>query len=153
MRHARLLDYLPMRLSLVPRLFETVRPPDAVLLHTSLPRDGGVSLGIEVNILPAAIEHVRARGGLVLAQVNPRMPYTFGAGEIPLDAVDGVVEVDEPLVSPADPRPDEAAAAIGERVAAFADRRHHVAARHRPHPDRGGAALVAAAGPAGVSPR
>ena len=31
------LDYLPMRLSLVPRLFATIRPPDVVLLHTSTP--------------------------------------------------------------------------------------------------------------------
>jgi hypothetical protein len=27
-----------------------------------------------VNVLPAAIEAVRARGGLVVAQLNPRMP-------------------------------------------------------------------------------
>ena len=33
------LDYLPMRLSLVPRLFATIRPPDVVLLHTSTPRE------------------------------------------------------------------------------------------------------------------
>ncbi len=39
------LDYLPMRLSLVPRLFRSERPPDAVLLHTTPPRDGSVSLG------------------------------------------------------------------------------------------------------------
>ena len=57
------LDYLPMRLSLVPRLFRLNRPPDAVLIQTSTPRQGKVSLGIEVNILPAAIEEVRRRGG------------------------------------------------------------------------------------------
>src|SRR5271165_1325775 len=97
MRHTPMLDYLPMRLSLVPRLFDTVRQPDAVLLHASLPRNGKVSLGIEVNVLPAAIEQTRARGGLVLAQVNPHMPYTFGAGEVPLESIDGLIEVDEPL--------------------------------------------------------
>jgi acyl-CoA hydrolase len=119
MRHDPMLDYLPMRLSLVPRLFDTVRPPDAVLIHTSSPRDGKVSLGIEVNILPAALEQARARGGLVLAQANPHMPYTFGAGEIPLESIDGVLEVDEPLTSPAAQGSEEAAAAIGERVARF----------------------------------
>ena len=108
MRHDPMLDYLPMRLSLVPRLFDTVRRPDAVLLHTSLPRDGKVSLGIEVNVLPAAIEQARARGGLVLAQANPHMPYTFGAGEIPLESIDGVLEVDEPLTSPAGHGSEEA---------------------------------------------
>ncbi len=121
MRNDPLLDYLPMRLSLVPRLFETVRQPDAVLLHTSLPRDGKVSLGIEVNVLPAAIEHCRARGGMVLAQANPQMPYTFGAGEIPLADIDGLIEVDEePLSSPAPRGSPDSAQAIGERVARFA---------------------------------
>ena len=120
MRHDPMLDYLPMRLSLVPRLFDTVRRPDAVLLHTSLPRDGKVSLGIEVNVLPAAIDQTRARGGLVLAQVNPHMPYTFGASEIPVESIDGLLEVDEPLTSPVTHGSEEAATAIGERIAAFA---------------------------------
>ena len=97
-RHNPMLDYLPMRLSLVPRLFDSVRPVDAVLLHTSLPRQGKVSLGIEVNVLPAAIEQARARGGVVIAQMNPRMPYTFGDGEIALDDIDIGLEVDEPLL-------------------------------------------------------
>lgn len=120
MRRDPMLDYLPVRLSLVPRLFQSERPPDAVLVHTSLPRDGKVSLGIEVNVLPAAIEQARARGGLVLAQVNPRMPYTFGDSEIPMDMLDGVFEVDEPLDAWESGEPDDAACAIGERVAAFA---------------------------------
>ena len=29
-------------------------------------------------MLPAAIEAARARGALVVAQLNPRMPWTFG---------------------------------------------------------------------------
>lgn len=135
MRQNPMLDYLPMRLSLVPRLFDTVRPPDAVLLHTSLPRDGKVSLGIEVNILPAAIEQARTRGAPVLAQVNPQMPYTFGDGEIPLDDIDGILEVDEPLDTPGShalpggrsshgehpsDAPADAAEAIGDRIARFA---------------------------------
>ena len=32
--------------------------------------------------------------------MNAKMPYTFGAGEIPLEAIDGALEVDEPLSSP-----------------------------------------------------
>jgi acyl-CoA hydrolase len=94
------LDYLPMRLSLVPRLFATARPPDVVLLHTTTPRDGRVSLGIEVNVLLAAVEQVRARGGLVVAQLNPRMPYTLGDGELHEDLIDLAIEVDEELPSP-----------------------------------------------------
>jgi acyl-CoA hydrolase len=95
------LDYVPMRLSLVPRLFATFRAPDVVLLHTSTPRGGKVSLGIEVNVLVAAVERVRARGGLVVAQLNTQMPYTFGDSELDEELIDLAIEVDEPLASPA----------------------------------------------------
>ncbi len=116
-RHHAHLDYLPMRLSLVPRLFGTVRPPDVVLLHTTAPRRGRLSLGIEVNILPAAVEAVRARGGLVLAQINPQMPYTFGDSEIDVSDVDLAIEVDSALSSPEPRRLDDGAVVIGQRVA------------------------------------
>ena len=97
MRNSSALDYIPMRLSLVPRLFAISRQPDVVLVHTSTPRSGKVSLGIEVNVLPAALEVARARGALVIAQLNPRMPYTFGEGEISTSMIDLAIEVDEPL--------------------------------------------------------
>ncbi len=113
------LDYLPMRLSLVPRLFELMRPPDVVLVHTSVPRGGKVSLGMEVNILPAAIEHVRDHGGTVVAQMNPRMPYTFGDGELECDMVDLALEVDQELPSPVAQPVDETTMSIADRVAAF----------------------------------
>lgn len=111
------LDYLPMRLSLVPRLFQTMRPPDVVLLHTSAPRKGKVSLGIEVNILVAAVERVRERGGLVVAQLNPHMPYTLGDGELDEELIDLAIEVDEALPSPAARSQRDHADAIAERVA------------------------------------
>jgi len=111
------LDYLPMRLSLVPRLFSAMRPPDAVLLHTSTPRGGKVSLGTEVNILPAAIEEVRRHGGLVAAQLNAHMPYTLGDAEIDVDQVDVAIEIDEALPSPAVREPDDVDSTIGEIVA------------------------------------
>ncbi len=95
------LRYIPSRLSLVPRLFRTTCPPDIVLLHTSTPRDGRVSLGTEVNVLPGALEAARARGGLVLAQLDPAMPYTFGDAELGLDELDGVLEGGPPPSSPA----------------------------------------------------
>ena len=118
-RHDPALEYLPMRLSLVPRLFDTLRPVDAVLIHTSEPRGGKVSLGIEVNLLPAAIERARARGGLVVAQVNPNMPYTFGDGEIAVDQIDLALEVDEPLQTHTGRPATEAEQMIGQQVAAF----------------------------------
>jgi acyl-CoA hydrolase len=115
------LDYLPMRLSLVPQLFEGFRPPDVVLVQTSVPNDGRVSLGIEVNILVAAIELARARGGLVVAQLNPRMPRTLGDADLDLDLFDFAIEVDEELASPASPAPGDTARAIGEHVASLVE--------------------------------
>jgi len=111
------LDYLPMRLSLVPRLFATIRAPDVVLLHTSTPRGGKVSLGIEVNVLAAAVEMVRSRAGLVVAQLNPRMPYTYGDGELDEELIDLAIEVDEPLASPPAGHGHAQADAIAELVA------------------------------------
>ncbi|MGA8354058.1 MAG: acetyl-CoA hydrolase/transferase C-terminal domain-containing protein [Solirubrobacteraceae bacterium] len=111
------LDYLPMRLSLVPRLFATMRPPDVVLLHTSTPSKGKVSLGIEVNILPAAIEAVRARRGLVVAQLNPNMPYTLGDSELDEELIDLAIEAPEDLHSPALGPGHEHAERIAELVA------------------------------------
>jgi acyl-CoA hydrolase len=113
-------DYLPMRLSLVPALFGSVRPPDAVLIHTSTPRHGKVSLGIEVNILPAAIEAARRRGGLVIAQLNASMPYTHGDAEIDVDQIDLAVEASAALPTPAQRPPDDVASRIGELVATMA---------------------------------
>jgi acyl-CoA hydrolase len=105
-----------MRLSLVPRLFATIRAPDVVLLHASTPRGGKVSLGIEVNVLVAAVERVRARGGLVVAQLNPQMPYTFGDSEIDEELIDLAIEVDERLDSPAPGGGDAQAEQIAELV-------------------------------------
>jgi acyl-CoA hydrolase len=115
MRGRPTLSYFPSRLSLVPALLQRVTPPDVVLLHTSPPRDGMVSLGIEVNVLPAAVEAVRARGGLVVAQVNPQMPFTYGDALLHVSDIDFAVEVDAP---------------IGELRLPPASERHQVIAGH-----------------------
>ncbi len=117
MRGRPALRYFPSRLSLVPHLLKQTLPPDVVLVHTSAPVDGTVSLGTEVNILPAAIEAVRARGGMVVAQVNPRMPYTYGDAVLACDEIDHAIEVDEPLASPAHRPVGEVFGEIGGRVA------------------------------------
>jgi acyl-CoA hydrolase len=117
MRSSPRLHYIPSRLSLVPLLFEKANPPDAVLLHTSLPREGAVSLGTEVNVLPSAVEEVRRRGGVVIAQANRFMPYTYGDAVVKLEDIDCVVEADAPLQSPAGWGLDDASARIGELVA------------------------------------
>lgn len=118
MRRSPRLRYVPSRLSMVPRLFHTAMRPDVVVVHASTPRKGLLSLGTEVNVMPAAIEAVRARGGVVIAQVNPRMPFTYGDALLPADSVDLLVEVDEPLPAHSAPSLDADSIAIGDAVAA-----------------------------------
>ena len=117
MRYHPALEYLPCRLSMAPVLFRTATPPDVVILHCAPPRRSTLSLGIEVNVLPAAVEAARARGGLVVAVVNRHMPYTFGDSQLDLSLVDVVVEVDRPLPAHPPTQPDDASMAVAERVA------------------------------------
>ena len=119
MRGSASLAYYPCRLSLVPSLLKAQTPPDIVLLHTAPPRHGLLSLGIEVNILPAAIEAARARGALVIAQINPQLPFTYGDSLVPVEEVDLAIEVDEPI-APMTSRPvNDDQRAIGAHVAAL----------------------------------
>lgn len=119
MRGSDRLEYVPSRLSLVPVLFRDHYIPDVVLLHTSRPEQNKVSLGTEVNILPAAIEAARSNGGLVIAQANPNMPYTFGDSEIDESQIDYLVEVDEPLAESPSRELSEATEVIGQRIASM----------------------------------
>ncbi len=121
MRRHPTLSYVPSRLSMAPLLFQRTLPPDVVVLHCAPPREGLLSLGVEVNILPAALEACRARGGLVIAVINTRMPYTFGDSQIAVDLVDLAVEMDSELPEAHTSPVDDASLAIAERVAAMID--------------------------------
>ncbi len=68
--------------------------------------------------MPAAIEAVRERGGLVIAQANTQMPYTYGDAQVYTDDIDFLVEVDEPLDEHIQGAPSPVSQAIGEAIAA-----------------------------------
>ncbi len=93
-------DILPSKLSDLHGLFnpDGAMPCDVALVHVSPPGpDGRVSLGMSVGTnLPVTLT-----APLVIAQVNPNLPYVFGAGELPVEAFDYLVEVDQPI--PDDP--------------------------------------------------
>ena len=118
MRHSPRLRYIPSRLSLVPVLYRGPLRPDAVIVHASAPRYDTVSLGIEVNVMPAAIEAARELGAPVIVQANPQMPYTYGDGQLYDTEIDYLVEVDEPVVEAAPRDPSEVSQQIGDRIAA-----------------------------------
>jgi acyl-CoA hydrolase len=121
MRRSPRLSYVPSRLSLVPVLFRDHYRPDVVFLHTSTQRHDTVSLGTEVNVLPAAIEACRERGGIIIAQANPHMPYTYGDAQIQTSEIDFLIEIEEPLISK-EPSPiGDIAREIGEQIASKVD--------------------------------
>lgn len=121
MRNHERLNYVPCRLSMVPILFRDHFVPNIVLLNTSTKRHDTVSLGTEVNILPAAIEAARAHGGLVIAQLNEQMPYTYGDAQIYENEIDYYIEVDEPLAEKTEIKSTDVASAIGDRIASYID--------------------------------
>jgi acyl-CoA hydrolase len=74
-----------------------------------------------VNVLPAALEACRARGGLVIAVINSRMPYTFGDSQIGVDMVDVAVEIDLELPAAHESPVDDSSLVIAESIAAMID--------------------------------
>ena len=82
------------------------------------PRDGVLSMGIECNILPAAIEACRARSGRIIAVINDQMPYLYGDAQLPLDHVDLAIELSSALPEILPAPVDDDSSTIGELVAA-----------------------------------
>ena len=90
------IDYIPSYLSEIPGLFSSNRIGlDAAIVQMSPPdKYGYCSLGVSVDITRAGLENAR----LVIAQINPRMPRTWGDSFIHVDDIDWLVPYDEPLV-------------------------------------------------------
>jgi acyl-CoA hydrolase/GNAT superfamily N-acetyltransferase len=90
------IDYIPAYLSQIPRLFATHRIGlDAALVQVSPPdKFGYCSLGVSVDITRSAVEHAT----MVIAQVNPKMPRTWGDSFVHVDDIDWLVPYEEPLV-------------------------------------------------------
>ena len=112
-------DYTPIFLSEIPRLFSSGQLPlDVALIQVSSPDERGrVSLGVSVDIVKSAAENA----GLVIAQVNPRMPRTHGDSFLELDDIDWLVPHEEPILEFDHPEPDELTRRIGEYVAALVE--------------------------------
>lgn len=110
-------SYTPVFLSELPHLFrKRVLELDVVFIHVSPPdRHGYCSLGVSVEATVAAIENAK----IVVAQVNPQMPRTFGDGILHESEIDYLVEVNEQLhthdVKPFTPEEEK----IGEYVASL----------------------------------
>jgi len=88
-------DFIPIFLSEIPILYRTGKIPiDVAFIHVSPPdHHGYCSLGVSVCEARSAVE----MADVVIAQVNPQMPRTFGDGYIHISEIDYAVEVDVPL--------------------------------------------------------
>ena len=110
-------SYTPVFLSELPNLFrKKVLALDVVFIHVSPPdAHGYCSLGVSVEATLAAIENAK----IVIAQVNPQMPRTFGDGILHVSEIDFLVTVDMPIygheIEPISPLEDK----IGTYVASL----------------------------------
>lgn len=105
----------PRFLGEVPELFRdgTCRV-DVALINCSMPdAEGNVSFGVSADLATAAVECADR----VIAQINPRVPYTPGDAVIHLSQLAAAVEVDEPLVEVPTATPTDAEIRIGNSIA------------------------------------
>jgi acyl-CoA hydrolase/GNAT superfamily N-acetyltransferase len=110
-------DFMPVFLSEIPRLIRShrVRVDVALLQVTPPDRHGQVSLGVSVDVVRAAVDSA----DLVIAEVNPRMPRTFGDSIVAISDIDWLVPVSLPIHELASEPLDETSLAIGRHVASL----------------------------------
>ena len=91
-----MVEYVPMSIARVPDMILLGRiPVEVALIQVSLPDEFGyVSLGISVDIIPAAV----ARAKLVIAEVNPSMPRSMGDSTLHVSRIHYLVPVDTPVM-------------------------------------------------------
>jgi len=90
------IDYIPVYLSQIPEIFASHEIGlDVALVQVSPPdKFGFCSLGISVDITLSGMQNA----SIVIAQVNPQMPRTWGDSLVHVDEIDYLVMGDEPLV-------------------------------------------------------
>jgi acyl-CoA hydrolase len=110
-------DYTPILLSDVPKLLDSgILPIDIALIQVTPPdTKGRVSLGISVDIVRSAIENA----SLVIAEVNPNMPWTHGDTQVDVFDLDILVPVDRPILERRVDPPNEISRKIAKTVAAL----------------------------------
>jgi acyl-CoA hydrolase/GNAT superfamily N-acetyltransferase len=108
-------DYTPIFLSEIPWEFETGRiPVDVALISVSPPDANGLcSLGVSVDVVKSAAANAK----YVIAQVNSKMPRTFGDSFIHVSDIEAIVPYDEDIIEVKPPEPDEVLRRIGQNVA------------------------------------
>lgn len=109
-----LAEYVPMSIARVPGLMAIGRIPVHVALIQVSPPDefGYVSLGVSVDVTPAAV----AKARVVIAEVNPAMPRSMGDSTLHISQIHHLVPVDTPVIEFIHHAPSEQAV---ERIARY----------------------------------
>ncbi len=83
-------DLIPCRVARIPRLIESGQiPVDVTFVQVTPPNEAGYcSLGVAVDVARQAME----QASLVVGEINPRIPSTFGDTFVPLSDFDLLVE-------------------------------------------------------------
>lgn len=99
----------------VPQLFrDGTIPLDVAFINCSLPdSEGFVSFGVSADLTPSAVEKAR----IIVAQINPLMPFTYGDSVIHSSCIDAMVKVNDPLAETVDSPPTPEELAIGRAIA------------------------------------
>lgn len=98
----------------VPELLKNQLPVDVALIQVSEPdQQGYCSFGVSVDYTKPAAE----MAGIVIAQVNKKMPRTMGDSFIHISDIDYIVEYTEDLLELPLPKIGEVEKAIGENCA------------------------------------
>jgi acyl-CoA hydrolase len=112
-----LATYQIMHLSDIPHQLRNYLLPDIAMISVAGPDNGGnFSLGTTVEGVQAAVETVRAKGGLVIAERNQQMPFVLGT-TIHESQIDILIDTDYPLPISPSPQPDATSRKIGKLVA------------------------------------
>ena len=109
-------DFTPSFFFEIPRQFSTTMPVDVAMVMVTPPDENGMcSLGVSVDYTLEAVKQAK----LVIAQVNPQMPWTGPHSLVSVDELDCIVEYEAPLIELAPPKIGEVEKAIGEHCASL----------------------------------
>lgn len=107
-------DYHAISIARVPEMFDIGRIRLDVALIQVTPPDafGYVSLGLAVDVVAAAVRNAR----LVIAEINPAMPWTMGDSALHLKDIDQFVMVSTPVT---EYQHQEVSAEVVERIGRY----------------------------------
>ena len=109
-------DFTPSFFFEVPRQFSSTMPVDVAMVMVTPPDENGMcSLGVSVDYTLEAVKQAK----LVIAQVNPQMPWTGPYSLVSVKDLDCIVEHEAPIIELKPPKIGDIEKAIGEHCASL----------------------------------